>query len=110
NGPISDVCVVKIDGKLVINPTLSGLQNATLEYIVAGSAQEIVMVEGESKEVSEAELVEAIAFAHEAIKKQVAAQIELANLVGATTERDANHEPSNRDWRAGGCAATYDTA
>lgn len=108
NGPISEVRVAKIDGQLVINPTLSGLQNATLEYIVAGSAQDIVMVEGESKEVSEAELVEAIAFAHEAIKKQVAAQIELANLVGATTKRDANHEPSNLDLRAAVFAATYD--
>ncbi len=108
NGPISEVRVAKVDGQLVINPTLSALENATLEYIVAGSAQDIVMVEGESKEVSEAELVEAIAFAHEAIKKQVAAQIELANLVGATTKRDGNHEPSNLDLRAAVFAATYD--
>ena len=108
NGPISEVRVAKVDGQLVINPTLSALENATLEYIVAGSAQDIVMVEGKSKEVSEAELVEAIAFAHEAIKKQVAAQIELANLVGATTKRDANHEPSNLDLRAAVFAATYD--
>src|SRR5690606_10501687 len=81
---------------------------ATLEYIVAGSAQDIVMVEGESKEISEAEMVEAIAFAHEAIKKQVAAQIELANLVGAAVKRDGNHEPSNLDLRNAVFAATYD--
>src|SRR5690606_20512575 len=71
-------------------------------------AQDIVMVEGESKEISEAEMVEAIAFAHEAIKKQVAAQIELANLVGAAVKRDGNHEPSNLDLRNAVFAATYD--
>src|SRR5690606_2201001 len=108
NGPISEVRVAKVDGQLVVNPTLTALQNATLEYIVAGSAQDIVMVEGESKEISEAEMVEAIAFAHEAIKKQVAAQIELANLVGATAKRDFNHEPSNLELRDAIFAATYD--
>src|SRR5690606_20841468 len=108
NGPISEVRVAKVDGQLVINPRLSALENATLEYIVAGSAQDIVMVEGESKEISEAEMVEAIAFAHEAIKKQVAAQIELASLVGATVKRDGNHEPANLDLRDAIFAATYD--
>lgn len=108
NGPISEVRVAKIDGELVVNPTLSALENATLEFIVAGSAQDIVMVEGESNEISEGEMVEAIAFAHEAIKKQVAAQVELANLVGATAKRDFNHEPSNLDLREAIFAATYD--
>ncbi|MFD1768584.1 polyribonucleotide nucleotidyltransferase [Sphingobacterium suaedae] len=108
NGPISEVRVAKIDGKLLINPTLTQLENATLEYIVAGSAQDIVMVEGESKEISEAEMVEAIAFAHEAIKKQVAAQIELANLVGSTVKREFNHEPSNLELRDAIFAATYE--
>ncbi len=108
NGPISEVRVAKVNGELVINPRLSALENATLEYIVAGSAQDIVMVEGESKEISEAEMVQAIAFAHEAIKKQVAAQIELANLVGASVKRDGNHEPSNLDLRDAVFAATYD--
>lgn len=108
NGPISEVRVAKVDGELVINPGLSALENATLEYIVAGSAQDIVMVEGESKEISETEMVEAIAFAHEAIKKQVAAQLELAELVGAGVKRDGNHEPSNPDLRDAVFAATYD--
>ncbi|WP_437920975.1 polyribonucleotide nucleotidyltransferase [Sphingobacterium sp. LRF_L2] len=108
NGPISEVRVAKIDGQLVINPTLSALENATLEYIVAGSAQDIVMVEGESKEISEAEMVEAIAFAHDAIKKQVAAQVELASLVGSATKREFNHEPSNLELREAVFAATYD--
>ena len=108
NGPISEVRVAKIDGQLVVNPGLSALESATLEYIVAGSAQDIVMVEGESKEISEAEMVDAIAFAHEAIKKQVAAQTELANLVGVAEKRDGNHEPSNLDLRDAVFAATYD--
>lgn len=108
NGPISEVRVAKIDGQLVINPKLSELENATLEFIVAGSAQDIGMVEGEAKEISEAEMVEAIAFAHEAIKKQVAAQVELANLVGKTVKREYNHEPENLELRASIFAATYD--
>ncbi|WP_426790411.1 polyribonucleotide nucleotidyltransferase [Sphingobacterium sp. WOUb80] len=108
NGPISEVRVAKIDGQLVINPKLSELENATLEFIVAGSAQDIGMVEGEAKEISEAEMVEAIAFAHEAIKKQVAAQVELANLVGKTVKREYNHEPENLELRDAIFAATYD--
>lgn len=108
NGPISEVRVAKIDGQLVINPKLSELENATLEFIVAGSAQDIGMVEGEAKEISEAEMVEAIAFAHEAIKKQVAAQVELANLVGKTVKRAYNHEPENLELRDSIFAATYD--
>lgn len=108
NGPISEVRVAKIDGQLVINPKLSELENATLEFIVAGSAQDIGMVEGEAKEISEAEMVEAIAFAHEAIKKQIAAQVELANLVGKTVKREYNHEPENLELRDSIFAATYD--
>jgi len=108
NGPISEVRVAKIDGQLVINPKLSELENATLEFIVAGSAQDIGMVEGEAKEISEAEMVEAIAFAHEAIKKQVAAQVELSNLVGKTVKRAYNHEPENLELRDSIFAATYD--
>jgi len=108
NGPISEVRVAKIDGQLVINPKLSELENATLEFIVAGSTQDIGMVEGEAKEISEAEMVEAIAFAHEAIKKQVAAQVELANLVGKTVKREYNHEPENLELRDAIFAATYD--
>ncbi|UIR55262.1 polyribonucleotide nucleotidyltransferase [Sphingobacterium sp. SRCM116780] len=108
NGPISEVRVAKIDGQLVINPKVSELERATLEFIVAGSAQDIGMVEGEADEISETEMVEAIAFAHEAIKKQVAAQVELANLVGKTVKREYNHEPTNETLRAEIFSATYD--
>lgn len=108
NGPISEVRVAKIDGQLVINPKISELEKATLEFIVAGSAQDIVMVEGEANEISESEMVEAIAFAHDVIKKQVAAVVELSNLVGKTTKREYSHEPSNPELRDAIFAATYD--
>ena len=110
NGPISEVRVAKIDGQLVINPTLSDLEKATLEFMVAGSATDIVMVEGEADEIAESEMVEAIAFAHEAIKKQVAIQVELAEEVGKTDKRVYNHEHSNLDLKEVVFAATYDKA
>src|SRR6195256_876663 len=108
NGPISEVRVAKVDGQLIINPTLSQLQNATLEFIVAGSEHDINMVEGESKEIQEAELVEAIKFAHEAIKLQCLAQIELAEMVGKTVKRVYSHENSNEDLKKAIYAATYE--
>ncbi len=108
NGPISEVRVAKIDGQLVINPTLSQLENATLEFIVAGSEHDINMVEGESKEIQEAELVEAIKFAHTAIKLQCLAQKELTAEVGKTVKRTYSHEHSNEDLKKAIYAATYD--
>lgn len=108
NGPTSEVRVAKIDGQLVINPLMSDLERATLEFIVAGTASDIGMVEGEAKEISEAEMVEAIAFAHEAIKKQVAAQLELAKLAGKTEKRVYSHEPSNPELREQIFTATYE--
>ncbi|MXV52977.1 polyribonucleotide nucleotidyltransferase [Pedobacter sp. HMF7647] len=108
NGPISEVRVAKIDGQLVINPLMSDLERATLEFIVAGSANDIGMVEGECKEISEAEMVEAIEFAHQAIKIQVQAQVELAEMVGKTVKRTYNHEESNLELRDQVFAATYD--
>lgn len=109
NGPISEVRVAKIDDKLIINPLLSDLNRATLEFIVAGSASDIVMVEGECKEISEEEMIEAIAFAHQAIKIQVQAQIELAQMVGRTEKRTYNHESSNLELKERVYAATYDS-
>ncbi|GAA4086856.1 polyribonucleotide nucleotidyltransferase [Mucilaginibacter panaciglaebae] len=108
NGPISEVRVAKIDGQLVINPTLSQLANATLEFIVAGSEHDINMVEGESKEIQEAELVEAIKFAHEAIKVQCFIQKQLTEEVGKTEKRVYSHENSNEELKKAIYAATYD--
>jgi polyribonucleotide nucleotidyltransferase len=108
NGPISEVRVAKVDGKLVINPTLTQLQNATLEFIVAGSEHDINMVEGESAEIQEAELVEAIKFAHTAIKIQCLVQKELTAELGKTVKRVYSHEHSNEDLKKAIYAATYD--
>src|ERR1700744_2411273 len=108
NGPISEVRVAKIDGKLVINPTLSQLETATLEFIVAGSEHDINMVEGESKEIQEAELVEAIKFAHTAIKHQCLIQKELTIAVGKTEKRVYSHEDHNEELKKAIYAATYE--
>nr|WP_068892758.1 polyribonucleotide nucleotidyltransferase [Pedobacter panaciterrae] len=108
NGPISEVRVAKIDGKLVINPYVSDLERASLEFLVAGTEKDIVMVEGECDEISETEMVEAIEFAHKAIVIQVQAQKELAELVGKTVKRTYSHEDSNLELKEQVYAATYD--
>lgn len=110
NGPISEVRVARVDGKLIINPLKSELDRATLDFIVAASANDIVMVEGEAEEVSEEEMIEAIEFAHSSIKVQVQAQVELAELVGNTVKREYNHEPQDLELRNKIYAETYDKA
>ncbi|MEJ6979948.1 polyribonucleotide nucleotidyltransferase [Pedobacter sp. P351] len=107
NGPISEVRVAKIDGKLVINPYLSDLERATLEFIVAGSENDIGMVEGECSEIDEEEMIEAIEFAHQAIKIQVQVQKELMAEAGKTVKRVYSHEHSNPALREQVFAATY---
>ncbi|TCC90579.1 polyribonucleotide nucleotidyltransferase [Pedobacter frigiditerrae] len=108
NGPISEVRVAKIDGKLVINPLASELERATLEFMVAGSANDIGMVEGECDEIQEDEMVEALKFAHAAIKVQCAIQVELTEATGKTVKREYNHEDHDADLRAKVFADTYD--
>ncbi len=108
NGPISEVRVAKIDGQLVINPYMSDLERASLEFLVAGTESDIIMVEGEANEISEKEMVEAIEFAHQAIVIQVQAQKELAELVGKTTKRAYSHEISNLELKDQVFANTYD--
>jgi polyribonucleotide nucleotidyltransferase len=81
NGPVSEVRVGKIDGKYVINPSTSLMKESSIDMIVAATDENIMMVEGEMKEISEAEMVEAIALAHDAIRIQCKAQIDLAAQV-----------------------------
>lgn len=95
NGPISEVRVAKIDGKLFINPTPTALEKASLELIVAGSEEFILMVEGEGDEVSEDEMVDALQFAHEEIKKHCKVQKELTKLVGKEEKRAYCHEAND---------------
>lgn len=92
NGPISEVRVAKVDGVLKLFPTTSELARATIDLMVAGSAKDIVMVEGESDEMSEEEMITCLELAHEAIKMQCQAQVELAQLVGSTVKRVYSHE------------------
>ena len=99
NGPISEVRVARIDGKLVINPPFSQLKNADLDIMVGATKDNILMVEGEMNEVSEADMLDAIRFAHEAIKKQCAVQIELMKETGTEVKRAYSHEQNDEGLR-----------
>jgi polyribonucleotide nucleotidyltransferase len=85
---ISEVRIAKIDGKFVINPSKSELAKCDLEFIIAATDKNLMMVEGEAKECSEEELVQCLEIAHEAIRKQIEAQAELRKIVGITEVRD----------------------
>lgn len=99
NGPISEVRVARVDGNFVINPPLSEKERADIDLIVAGSLDNILMVEGEMKEVSEEDMVEAIKRAHEAIKVQCQLQVELTQAVGKTVKRTYNHETNDEQLK-----------
>ena len=107
NGPISEARVARIDGKFKVNPSFSELENADIDIIVGATIDNVLMVEGEMKEVSEAEMLEAIKFAHAAIKEQCKAQIELMELVGATKKREYSHEVNDEELRAKIWEVTY---
>ena len=92
HGPISEVRVVKHEGAFKVNPSKAITKEADLEIIVAADKDNIMMVEGEMNEVSEADMLEAMKVAHEAIKWQCQAQIELAEEAGATEKRAYEHE------------------
>ncbi|MCQ2374527.1 MAG: polyribonucleotide nucleotidyltransferase [Salinivirgaceae bacterium] len=98
-GPISEVRVARIDGQMVINPTFEQLEKADIELMVAATLDNIMMVEGEMKEVSEADMLEAIKAAHEAIKVQCQAQIELMETAGKTVKREYCHEDNDEELR-----------
>jgi len=109
NGPISEVRVARINGEYKVNPFVNELENADLDIIVAASMNNIMMVEGEMKEVQEADLLEALKVAHAAIKIQCQVQIELANEVEkARTKREYCHENNDEDLRAKVKAETFD--
>ncbi len=99
NGPISEVRVARIDGEFVINPTFAQLEKADMELMVGATYDNIMMVEGEMKEVSEADLLAALKAAHEAIKVQCKAQMELAEEAGTTVKREYCHEVNDEDLR-----------
>ncbi len=93
--PISEVRVGRINGQFIINPTLAQLEESDIDMVIGASAESVMMVEGEMDEISEEEMVEAIKFAHEAIKVQCNAQVKLAEAFGKKETRE--YEPEKAD-------------
>ena len=109
-GPISEVRVARIGGEYVINPGFSQMKEADLDIMVGGTIDNILMVEGEMKEVSEEVMLGAIKFAHEEIKKQCAVQIELSKELGKDVKRTYCHEVNDEELRQTIIAELYDKA
>ena len=109
HGPISEVRVARVDGQFVINPTFEQVEKADIELMVGATYDNIMMVEGEMNEVSEAELLEALKAAHEAIKAQCLVQEELAKEVGVV-KREYCHEVNDEDLRKDIHDKCYDKA
>ena len=98
-GPISEVRVARIDGQFVINPTFEQLEKADIDIMVGATYENIMMVEGEMDEVQEAEMLEAIRVAHEAIKQHCLVQKELEAACGKTVKREYCHEENDEELR-----------
>lgn len=107
-GPISEVRVARVDGKYIINPTLEQKEKADLDFIVAASIENILMVEGECKEINEEDMLEALKLAHEAIKVQCELQIELTKATNKTVKRVYNHEVKDEAFKAELHSLLYD--
>ena len=109
-GPISEVRVARVDGQFLINPTFEQLEKADMDIMVAATYDNIMMVEGEMDEVSEADLIAAMKAAHEAIKPQCKAQMEMAAEAGKTEKRVYCHEENDEELREAVRKACYDKA
>ncbi|HOT88176.1 MAG TPA: polyribonucleotide nucleotidyltransferase [Bacteroidales bacterium] len=111
HGPISEVRVARVDNKFIVNPSLSQIENADIDMMVAASMENIIMVEGEMSEISEQEMLEALKVAHNAIKIQCQAQLELAAMVEkANPKREYCHEVNDEDLKKEIFEATYNKA
>jgi polyribonucleotide nucleotidyltransferase len=110
NGPISEVRIARVDGAWVINPTFAQLEKADMELMVGATYENIMMVEGEMNEVSEATLLEALKTAHAAIKEQCLVQKELAEAANALVKREYCHEVNDEDLRKDVHEKCYDRA
>ncbi len=110
-GPISEARVARVDGKFIINPKRSDLEKADFDIILAATMDNIMMVEGEMQEASEADMVEAIKLGHEAIKVQCQAQLDLAAEVAkGNPKREYSHEENDDELKAKIFEATYEKA
>ncbi|MGB1449364.1 MAG: polyribonucleotide nucleotidyltransferase [Flavobacteriaceae bacterium] len=98
--PISEVRVGRIDGEFIINPSSAQLLESDVDIMIGASQDSVAMVEGEFDEISEQEMIDAIAFGHEAIKDQIAAQIRLAEAVGKKETREYEEEDHDADLEA----------
>jgi len=110
HGPISEVRVARVEGKFIVNPTMEQKLRADIDLIVAASIENILMVEGEMKEVSEDDMLEALKIAHEAIKVQCELQIELTKAVGRTEKRTYSHEVHDENLKEELWKLMYDKA
>ena len=108
NGPIAEVRVVKCGKEFIVNPTPEQIEKSTLNLMVGASYENICMVEGESKEVSEKDIIEALKVAHDAIKGLCELQNELAKKVGNIEKREYSHENSDEDLLKDIKEKTYD--
>jgi polyribonucleotide nucleotidyltransferase len=99
NGPISEVRVARINKQFIVNPTATQLKDADIDLMVGATYDNILMVEGEMKEVSEEEMLEALKIAHDAIKIHCKAQMDFAQEVGSTVKRTYCHESNDEDLR-----------
>lgn len=106
-GPISEVRVARVNGEYIVDPTFEQLAKADMDIMVGATYDNIMMVEGEMSECSEAELLEAMKVAHESIKAQCKAQMELAEEVGSTVKRIYNDEVNDEDLRKAVHEGTY---
>ncbi len=109
-GPISEVRVARINGEFVINPTFSQMESVDLDIMVAGTVDNILMVEGEMNEVSEEVMLESIKFAHDEIIKHCKMQLELSEAVGKSVKRTYCHESSDQELRQDVISKLYDKA
>ncbi|HRE78529.1 MAG TPA: polyribonucleotide nucleotidyltransferase [Flavobacterium sp.] len=105
---ISEVRVARVDGKFIINPSRTQLEQSDIDMMIGASLDSVAMVEGEMKEISEKEMVEAIKFAHEAIKVQIHAQLRLQEAFGKKEIRTYEGEPEDEAVYAKVKAAAYD--
>ena len=109
NGPVSEVRVARINGEFVVNPAYSLIESADIDILVAATADNIMMVEGEMKEVSEQSMVDALVFAHKHLKLACQAQLDLAELVEKSkTKREYCHEKNNEELKASIAEFCYD--
>ncbi len=108
NGPMSEVRVARVNNSFIVNPTASQLKEADIDLMVGATYDNILMVEGEMKEVTESEMLEALRVAHDSIKIQCRAQSEFASETGKGAKREYSHEESDEDLKKTIWEETYD--